>query len=189
VDIFGKGGCPFSAAERLRDDKKLTKACKKYVENLAGILLDGNYDLIVTSQASGVEWIATNNESQQETAIRGLDTIWTTLVSKGIPVLAIKDNPRPVPKVIRCLEVNTPEKCNPSRDEAFLFDPQVGAVERIDSELVSLVEFDDVYCDKSTCFSVIGNVVVYRDANHLTSTFTRTLARFLSPYIESALAK
>jgi hypothetical protein len=36
---------------------------------------------------------------------------------------------------------------------------------------------------------VIGNVVVYRDENHLTSTFARTLAGFLKPEIEAMLSK
>jgi hypothetical protein len=152
------------------------------------IISEKKYDLVITSQKNGVEWI-TSGKPQEETAIEGLEEAWSTVISQGIPVLAIKDSPMPIPKVIRCLEIKTPKECTLSRSEAFLFDPQIQAVERLNSELVSLVEFDDVYCDKSNCFSVIGNAIVYRDANHLTSTFTRTLARFLSPSIQSALTK
>jgi peptidoglycan/LPS O-acetylase OafA/YrhL len=188
VEIFVKGGCPFSTAERSRDDTVLTKACTVYVQNMQKIISEKKYDLVITSQKNGVEWI-TAGKSQEETAIEGLEEAWSTVISQGIPVLAIKDSPMPIPKVIRCLEIKAPKDCTLSRSEAFLFDPQIQAVERLNSQLVSLVEFDDVYCDQSKCFSVIGNAIVYRDANHLTSTFTRTLARFLSPYIQKAVAQ
>jgi peptidoglycan/LPS O-acetylase OafA/YrhL len=189
VEIFVKGGCPFSKASRIREDSVLTEACNKYVDNVEKIILKKQYDLVITSQRNGVAWIPTNNQSQEETAIAGLKATWSSLVAKGIPVLAIKDSPMPVPKVIRCLEIKTLKECSPRRSEAFLFDPQVQASKRSGSDLVRLVEFDDIYCNSSVCFPVIGNVVVYRDENHLTSTFTRTLARFLKPHIEEALVK
>ena len=188
VEIFVKGGCPFSTAERSRDDTVLTKACSVYVQNMQKIITEEQYDLVITSQKNGVEWI-TKGKSQEETAISGLEEAWSTVIDQGIPVLAIKDSPMPIAKVIRCLEINAPKDCTLPRTEAFLFDPQIQAVERLNNELVTLVKFDDVYCDKTKCFSVIGIAIVYRDANHLTSTFTRTLARFLSPSIQSALAK
>jgi peptidoglycan/LPS O-acetylase OafA/YrhL len=189
VEVYVKGGCPFSIAERLREDTVLTEACSAYVQNMEQIILNKNFDLVVTSQKNGVEWITANGKSQEETAIEGLERAWSNIVSNGTPVLAIKDSPMPIPKVIRCLEINSQEECSAKRSESLLFDPQIEAVNRFDSELVSLVEFDDVFCDDSVCFPVIGNVVVYRDANHLTSTFTRTLARFIKPYIQSALNK
>ena len=188
LEIYVKGGCPFSSAERSRADTVLTKACKVYVQNMQKIISDNKYDLVITSQKNGVEWI-TDGKSQEVTAVEGLEDAWSKVIAQGIPVLAIKDSPMPIPKVIRCLEIKAPKDCSLARTEAFLFDPQIRAVNRLNSYLVNLVEFDDVYCDESTCFSVIGNAVVYRDANHLTSTFTRTLARFLSPYIESSLDK
>jgi peptidoglycan/LPS O-acetylase OafA/YrhL len=189
VEVYVKGGCPFSIAERLREDTVLTEACSAYVQNMEQIILNKNFDLVVTSQKNGVEWITANGKSQEETAIEGLERAWSNIVSNGTPVLAIKDSPMPIPKVIRCLEINSQEECSAKRSESLLFDPQIEAVNRFDSELVSLVEFDDVFCDDLVCFPVIGNVVVYRDANHLTSTFTRTLARFIKPYIQSALNK
>lgn len=189
IEMFVKGGCPFSEAQRSRDDASLANSCSVFVERMQEIITEKKFDLIITSQVSGVEWVASANKTEEEAAVEGLKKSWARVTSQGIPVLAIKDNPRPIPKVIRCLEVNTPGECNIPRAEAYLFDPQIQAAKVFDSDLVRLVEFDDVYCDKSECFSVLGNVVVYRDANHLTSTFTRTLARFLNPFIVSALTQ
>jgi len=189
VEVYVKGGCQFSFASRQREDTILTKACVKFDQNLEKILLAKNYDLIVTSQKSGVEWLHSKNQTEAEVAISGLVDTWAPLVAKGMPILAIKDNPRPIDNVIRCLEVKSAHECSALRASSLPFDPQVEAVKRMRSNLVSLAVFDDIYCDKTYCSPVIGNVVVYRDTDHLTSTFTRTLAKFIKPYIDSALAK
>jgi len=44
---------------------------------------------------------------------------------------------------------------------------------------VKLVEITDVLCAKGICRAVIGNAVTYRGSNHLTATFSRTLAPVL----------
>jgi hypothetical protein len=41
-----------------------------------------------------------------------------------------------------------------------------------------IIDMDNWICpDAEACAAVVGNVVVYRDAHHLTKTFGRTLAR------------
>ena len=50
---------------------------------------------------------------------------------------------------------------------------------------MQLLNFDDIFCDELNCLPVIGHAVVYRDDNHLTDTFARTLA----PYIEQEINK
>ncbi|MFT3714970.1 MAG: acyltransferase family protein [Gordonia sp. (in: high G+C Gram-positive bacteria)] len=46
------------------------------------------------------------------------------------------------------------------------------------------VDFTDLHCNATWCPVVVGNVLVYRDSNHFTGTFMRTMA----PYIERQLA-
>lgn len=84
--------------------------------------------------------------------------------------------------------IKTLAKCSVLRNSAIPFDPQVQATIQIKSKLVKIVNFDNVYCDSKVCFPVIGQVVVYRDANHLTSTFARTLAQYLKPKIDAGLS-
>ena len=189
LQIIGKGRCPYSDARRDITDKVLSEACVTYVKNLKALLLENDYDLVITSQKNGVAWLAEPGQSQGEAAISGLVSIWKPLVDRGIPVIVIKDNPMPIPDVIRCLETKSEAECSVKRQSAIPFDPQVEAVKRMNSNLIRLVNFDNVYCDSKTCFPVIGKVVVYRDANHLTSTFARTLAPYLTAHMDEALAK
>jgi hypothetical protein len=46
-----------------------------------------------------------------------------------------------------------------------------------------LIDLDDEICPSEVCRAVIGNALVYRDKDHLTATFARTL----EPMLESDL--
>ncbi len=48
---------------------------------------------------------------------------------------------------------------------------------------VSFVDFTSYFCDAARCPPVVGNVWVYRDFNHPTATFMRTL----SPVVDEQL--
>lgn len=50
---------------------------------------------------------------------------------------------------------------------------------------VATLDFSDVYCPEGTCHSVIGNVMVYLDRNHITQTYSRTML----PQIEERLLR
>jgi len=52
---------------------------------------------------------------------------------------------------------------------------------------VALVDLSDIYCDDTTCHTLIGGLVVYFDGHHLTATFARTLAPILGEAVERAL--
>jgi hypothetical protein len=43
------------------------------------------------------------------------------------------------------------------------------------------------FCDAARCHAVIGGEVVYYDAHHLTTTYSRSLAPYLGAAVESAL--
>lgn len=186
-DLFSKGGCPFSDTQRVHD-AILRASCEIWVAKSKQLLISSGYDMVVTAQVSGVEWELSNGASEKESAENGLISIWTSLNQAGLPVIVIKDNPRPIAKVIDCLRFNSQKECQAPRSNSFLFDPQVGAVKALAGKAVTLINFDEIYCDAQTCFPVIGNVIVYRDANHLTNTFTKTLAQYIKPAILRALA-
>ncbi|MFE7505578.1 acyltransferase family protein [Promicromonospora sp. NPDC057488] len=191
LDIYAKAGCPFSDAVRVQDDV-LTAACVEWVDRTEQVLLDGGYDLVVTSQMSGVGWVpprpATSAGTSQAWAEDRLAALWQRLATEKLPVAAIADVPRPRPDVVECLtapDVDLTTGCRTPRGDATrAFDPQRGAVDRLDRPDVVLVDLTDVYCDARECLPVIGGVTVYRDADHLSDTFAGTLA----PYVANALA-
>jgi hypothetical protein len=186
VISYSKGGCPLSYAERTHD-AVLTKACKKWVKAAVKQLTTTGFDLVVTSQVSGTEW-ASGKVKQATYSRDGLVKIWKEINSAGVPVLVMKDNPRPIKASLLCIKKNKYENfvaCQNTKKAAMLADPQPAAVKLLNSPLTQLVDFTDVYCDELKCDAVIGGVIVNRDENHLTNTFSRTLA----PYIEVEILK
>jgi hypothetical protein len=55
------------------------------------------------------------------------------------------------------------------------------------SDSVSTVDLTDHICGPNRCDPVVGGVLVYFDASHLTATYARTLARYLEPAMTGAL--
>ena len=186
LELYWKGGCPFSDAQRVHD-AVLSSACKKFVKLARHQILEAQYDLLITTQVSGVEWVPSIALSGPKMAENGLISLWYDIAKSGTPILVIKDNPRPIPKVLACLTSKGLTKCDQPRSKAFKLDPQVAAVKRLANSKVRLVNFDNVFCSSTACSPVIGHVIVYRDANHVTSTFTKTLGPYLLPHIRKAL--
>ncbi|MFJ3406356.1 acyltransferase family protein [Promicromonospora sp. NPDC090134] len=187
LDIYIKAGCPFSDVMRVQDEV-LTAACVEWVDRAQQVLVDGGYDLVVTSQLSGVDWVPPAGTTPEAFAEDGLVSLWGGLADQGLPVVAVADVPKPDPTVIDCLtapDVDLTTDCRtPRADATGPFDPQRSAVERLGRSDVTLLDLTDVYCDARECFPVIGGVTVYRDDNHLSDTFAGTLA----PYVANALA-
>jgi hypothetical protein len=186
VVSYSKGGCPLSYAERTHD-AVLKAACKKWVKAAVTQLTTKGFDLVVTSQVSGTEW-ASGKIKQTTYAQDGLVKVWKEINAAGVPVLVLKDNPRPIKAVLLCIKKNKFDHfdaCQNTKKAAMLLDPQPAAVKKLNSPLTHLVDFTDVYCDDLKCDAVIGGVIVNRDENHLTNTFSKTLA----PYIEVEIRK
>ena len=60
-------------------------------------------------------------------------------------------------------------------------DPMPAAVEGMKN--VISVDFIDQFCSATSCPPVIGNIVVYRDNSHITTTW----AKHLEPVLEAAI--
>jgi hypothetical protein len=52
---------------------------------------------------------------------------------------------------------------------------------------VSFIDMSEYFCNDTTCPPAIGNVIVYVDDSHITSTYSRTLAPMLSRKLAAVL--
>jgi hypothetical protein len=66
-------------------------------------------------------------------------------------------------------------------------DPVSKAVRAVDDKRITTVDMNDHICGPVTCRGVTGGVVTYCDANHLTTTYARTVAPYLEPKLVAAL--
>lgn len=155
-------------------------ACKAANEEVMRQILDlPDVDLLVTSALSGDSFVGSDKNPM--IGAEGFAGSWTRLVSAGIPVVAIRDNPQYIGdgRLIDCVRENRNSlgKCSLDPETAFRLDQQVRAVDAVPGS--SLVDLSSRFCRADACPVVVGNVLVYRDNNHLTATYSRSLAPFL----------
>ena len=108
--------------------------------------------------------------------VDGLPEAAEQLRQAGIPVVGARDNPRYDFNVLQCAESNgaysetcsagVEQKLSDSAAVASFFDSLPG---------VELMDMTDLICPAGTCAPVVGNVYVYLDDNHLTTTYTASM--------------
>ncbi len=104
-------------------------------------------------------------------------------------MLALRDNPRFDHSVPDCVQ-NQPDDvdaCGVDRAEVYAPTPPWTDLPDIPAN-VAFIDIADAVCDPERCPPVIGNVLVYLDDNHLTATFTTSMADLLAGQVETALS-
>jgi hypothetical protein len=100
-------------------------------------------------------------------------------VGDGARIVAIKDLPRAPFDMTDCASEHLDDlrKCTfePGPEYADSLDERAAK----EVEGVSMVDLTPAICADGECFGVIGNALVYRDDDHMTYTFSRTLAPWL----------
>jgi peptidoglycan/LPS O-acetylase OafA/YrhL len=177
-----KGGCTWSTNPHPNDDRTIAEDCYQWRDSIKGWLDQhaADIDLIVTAALAHPE-PATGPEEQ----VAGFAEAWRTMTGRGIPVVAIRDNPYQPADTNDCLAAEsqiTAESCALPRKDAFPnYDPLIGATKEVEGS--TLLDLTSFYCDDTTCPAVIGGVNVYRDRTHISKTYVSTMA----PYIRDML--
>ena len=188
IYTFTKSACPFitGAVER---SGELYAECTEWNRNTLAALIALQPDLVVTGKFTSTHLRGDGGPgSNDERVVEGLAASWQALGDAGIPVLAIEHTPRMVSEIPECVATNpdNPETCGRTLSEATArYDPQVDAARLVDT--AQTVNLNTVICGSEFCPPIVGNVLVYRDAHHLSATFSRTLGPALASRIVSIL--
>ncbi|WP_084037318.1 acyltransferase family protein [Haloechinothrix halophila] len=113
---------------------------------------------------------------------------WRKLYDAGIPVVAIRDNPRFDYEPTECVEEHGAEapECIGVRSEHYHSVPPYQGRQDIPPN-VRFVDLSDLYCDNYVCPPIIGNIRVYRDENHITQTYMRSMSPMVENRVKRAL--
>lgn len=143
--------------------------------------------VVVTS--SSVAYVKLHGENEIDPSLdewrRGTRFVFERLAHEGIPVVMIRDNPIPGRDLAQCLSRaawhHTPaEACSVLRSVALadeIFAAEKAAIADLDE--VEAIDFSNEICGRDVCPAVKDGVIVYRDSNHLTETFVRSLGPML----------
>lgn len=164
-----KGACAWGDANAYDED------CAKWNEMLLDSVLSDPPDyvfLVVTKTAT---------DSPDETLILGVRELIEQLTDAGIKVVGVRDNLRSEGDLYECQpreEAYLPLLGGCLLPEADYFPRQSPAETLTDIDGFTFFDFTDAYCQNGVCPTVIGNVAVYMDRNHVTKAYSETVAPF-----------
>jgi hypothetical protein len=115
----------------------------------------------------------------------GLQTTIKELRRIGAEPVLFADTPYPGRDVPTCLSsnINNVQRCTLAVSESFREDIAEVRNDLSIENNVALLQTRDWFCNKTVCPPIIGNILVYRDDNHITTTY----AEFLAPLLASTL--
>ncbi|GAA5159917.1 acyltransferase family protein [Ornithinimicrobium tianjinense] len=143
--------------------------CTAYQEKVLDRLVELDPDVVVMSSAS----YGASDEAVAEALARRVDQ----LRAAGIEPVLLRDVPRPPFDVPECLVANEDRatRCVFDRSEGLT---RSGTGHALLAELrpdLPVVDLTKAICPAEECDPVVGGVVVWRDSNHVSATYVRSL--------------
>jgi hypothetical protein len=108
-----------------------------------------------------------------ETSVAGYRDAWNALPATVEHIVVIRDTPKGRADTNACVARAM------ARREALSQDSAAVAASRLKSPRVRVIDLTRFFCDRSRCYPVIGGALVYKDQNHMTETFAKSLGPFL----------
>ncbi len=192
-----KGGCPVADIPDFMHArlKRYYHECTRYraamlqrivAERPAAVILS-SWDHYIPPEGTGEEWQVTPEQWRD-----GLRRTYSRLAATGLPLVVIRGTPRTWFSVPSCLSRRAAElpfspACEYDRERSLsrvAIAAQTDAARGLD---VRFIDMNDVICPSARCGVSRNGVVVFTDDNHLTATFSRSVAPELGARLVSAL--
>ncbi|MGH3352710.1 MAG: acyltransferase family protein [Nocardioides sp.] len=197
IDVASRAACHWNThplGQNIADNRPACAEWNKQLESYLRAPEQSDLDGIIVTHSARKTTQPVAGETPYESTVEGMVEAWSHRPSKDVPVIALVDNPMFEPDnadylrtTLGCIQRHSPETageaCGRPRADVLFEDPHPDAVERDPN--AHLVDLTHLYCEDEICPAVIGNVIVYRDGNHITSRYARTLA----PYLGKELAE
>lgn len=183
IILMTKGNCPLTLSD---DGVDLHDSANCLSWNRQ--VLDRIRDIRPAAVVSLLSWtsVRASTSGGSETIPDGFREAWAAL--EDTPVLAIRDNPRAPFDFVNCVARAGPEatECAVTRD-SVMDDSVLTAAPLPDN--VRLIDLTDLFCDAELCRPVEDNILRYRDDNHISATFARSLAPELRRWVDPVLVR
>ena len=188
IDVAGRIGCYWTDATLEYSTDATNRECEQWRDHVtAYVAASDDLDAVIVTNARMTPVVPRDGESVDDATVRGLTSAWRS-VPAGVAVLGLVDNPVMPDGNLACVERNglgAARACAVPRAPALSSHSMQRAVSSVRG--AHLLDLSDLYCEPAVCRPVVGNVVVYRDAAHLTAEYAQTLAPFLGAQIARAL--
>lgn len=156
---------------------------RDYLQALQDALVGGGYDMILTTAHRDLQ----TTDSRQRTIVPAIDGAWGVAQEAGSKVIPILDNPEITTAALSCVsdapaDQRSFNSCSVP-EQRGLGGADYNGLAAVAAGIAA-VDLHQYFCGDDTCPVVIGGVIVYRDAHHMTATYSKTLAPFLVKAVE-----
>jgi len=177
ITAYLKGGCAFGLPEYYKD------SCRERNDVVLEQLERNPPDVVV------LQTTETSKDSSIELLRPGIKKLVEQLTEEGITVIGFRDNPRSEKSLYECANAVGPQTlvggCVFPKENAMAAEDPAKFLE--ENPLFHQIDASDMLCPDGVCGTIIGDVFVYMDDNHISSTYSRTMAPELAARIEGAM--
>lgn len=159
-----------------------TDECNAFNETARAAVLDLDPDAVIGQGTRSLK------DGDREELVAHWDEGMEPFAAEGISIVSVRDNPRWERDMYECVDLYGADSamCSDSLEDALGGQAIVDQHEAEHPD-VPLVDLTDLYCPDGQCGPVTGNMMVYRDMDHVTRTFGLTTAPELERRLLAAL--
>ncbi|AFR29475.1 acyltransferase family protein [Arthrobacter sp. Rue61a] len=170
VQAITFGACPF-----MTETDEVGDECNTFNRNVREHIRIHQPDAVFLVGTAAVP------DSPDEDLTWGLDELVGEITDQGVEVIAMRDNPRFSFSPSECAMASGVDdsRCRPAQSSVLAESNPLDQLEGTFTGL-SILDMTDLICDGTACPGIVGNVYVYLDDNHLSSTYVRTMTDTLS---------
>jgi hypothetical protein len=181
--VYVKSGCP-TADVRIRKTY-LDQECVVWRRNVAARLAADHPTLLVMSSTFYDQGGADKNVPQDVAWKRGLTATLDAVRPAVQQLLILGDTPLPAHEIPNCLAANlrSVRHCITTRGPAMKLSRLQLETDLATAYRADFVSTSDWLCGTKDCPVVLGNIVMYRDNNHVSAT----MSRYLAPFVQAAI--
>ncbi|MGL4305660.1 MAG: SGNH hydrolase domain-containing protein [Mycobacteriaceae bacterium] len=185
IRTYLKIGCPLTTEESPKHFGNAYPECRIWIDNVLPRIIQDHPDFVFTTSTRP------RSEPTGDITPESYLGIWEKLQSNTIGILGIRDTPWLTKDgfpflASDCLaDAGNPKTCGMQRNKVL--DPINPTLAYLTSfPGLHLLDISNAMCNDDFCPAVIGNILVYYDAHHLSSTFARSLVPELSRQLSQA---
>ena len=177
ITVYLKGACSFGPPEYSKD------RCREHNEAVLEQIEKNPPDVVV------LQTTETSDDSSVELLRPGIRRLVEQLTDQGITVIGFRDNPRSDQSLYECANAVGPRTlvggCLFPQAGAMAVEDPAKSLEEI--PLFHQIDASDMLCPDGVCGTIIGDVFVYMDDNHVSATYSRTMAPELASRVERVM--
>ncbi|HUS61347.1 MAG TPA: SGNH hydrolase domain-containing protein, partial [Acidimicrobiales bacterium] len=174
--VLAKGGCPTAAVAI--GTATLARTCPAWRDKAIAYIASVRPALVIITSSSHYS----NSDSEWAT---GFDETLSRIIPSAGQVLVLGDNPGATRDPAECLSLNlrSTDACATKRSRAAI-EQRVLSERPVARKYGAIyVDTTDWFCTAQACPMIIGDLMIFRDINHIT-TFA---AEYFEPFLEATL--